>query len=188
MIDVSYSESFETIPFDAGIATDFAEFVLKSIGKEDKSLSIAFVSSDEIRGMNRDYRGKDKPTDVLSFCFAETPETPDDSEDSGLSDGNSFFDSDNLGEIYISPAQVSENIQGSSEMLQTEFLRVIAHGILHLSGYCHDDDADIDDVLAELGSEGLELSDAISRESTPTRRMFALQEKLLAEYSASLGR
>lgn len=86
--------------------------VLKEEGIVDREISIAFVDSDEIRSLNREYRGIDESTDVLSFCH----------DGVGLEGTGINF----IGEIVISPKE-AENVE-----------RCLIHGILHLLGYDHE--------------------------------------------------
>ena len=69
-----------------------------------------------VREMNRDYRGLDKVTDVLSYEWHEE---------------------DFLGEIYIARDQVKRQAPEYGNTFYAELKRVIVHGLLHLSGYDH---------------------------------------------------
>ena len=105
---------------------DFAAGALKIIGADNRDASIVFVSDPAIRKLNRQFRGKDSATDVLSF-----PSQPESFEtDAGT----------NLGEIVISldraQAQAKEN--GLTDV--NEVQQLILHGLLHLCGYDHETD------------------------------------------------
>ena len=92
-------------------------------GKEfDAEIGVTFVSSDDIRVMNRDYRGKDSVTDVLSFPADTAP------------DGRLY------GDIFICYEQAVRQAAeiGNSDRREIVFLAV--HGMLHLMGYDHEDD------------------------------------------------
>ncbi|MEA3452945.1 MAG: rRNA maturation RNase YbeY [Patescibacteria group bacterium] len=107
------------------------EELLKSLGRhvliqegvEEAEVSVAIVKEQEIQKLNRIYRKKDKPTDVLSF-----------GEDSKISFSNSGAKL--LGEIIISPSQIAE---GGQINLQQVFI----HGLLHLLGYDHHSKKDL---------------------------------------------
>ncbi len=99
--------------FDKDKLREVAEFVFKK-EKVKGEISIAFVSLDEIRKINRDYRGRDYATDVLSFSFGEEKH-------------------DFRGEIVISPEKIEE--KGSD--FSKDILRAIIHGVLHILGYDH---------------------------------------------------
>ena len=99
----------------------FASKAAEAIGRSGSAATIAFVSDKTIRGLNRQFRGIDKATDVLSF--------PSDDPDAS-----------NLGDIAISVdtaiAQAKENGLNFDE----EVAQLILHGLLHLCGYDHETD------------------------------------------------
>lgn len=84
-----------------------------------RSLVIAFVSSKEMRALNKQFRGRDKPTDVLSF------EGADDSE---------------LGELAISPEVIVRQAREHGLLVREELGYMVLHGFLHLLGYDHEID------------------------------------------------
>lgn len=85
------------------------------------SLNILFTDDTEIRELNREFRNKDKATDVLSFPSGEK-----------LS-GRSF-----LGELVISIPTAKRQAREFEVTLRDELLRLIVHGLLHLLGYDHE--------------------------------------------------
>jgi probable rRNA maturation factor len=87
-------------------------------------LSILFCDDAKIQQLNRDYRGKDKPTDVLSF--------------SAIENAQGFLIGASLGDLVISipTARAQARKYRVSEAL--ELLRLLIHGILHLFGYDHE--------------------------------------------------
>lgn len=97
--------------------------------KKNLNLSLAWVNEVEIRRINKQYRKKDKATDVLSFCEFEDTSVLKSSTDSELF----------LGELILCYNYIKESAQNcSSETdLQKELARIIAHGVLHLLGYSH---------------------------------------------------
>lgn len=80
------------------------------------SLVFNFISKDEILEINKKYLGHDYITDVITFNYSET---------------NSPLD----GEIYICYDEVVRNAQKFSCSVETEAVRMVTHGILHLLGY-----------------------------------------------------
>ncbi len=94
-----------------------AEILARESFQEKVDISVAIVSEDEIRRLNKIYRDKDKPTDVLSFRenlkFILPP-----------------FQKKELGEIVICPFQIKEKEED-------KIARVFIHGFLHLLGYDH---------------------------------------------------
>lgn len=91
-------------------------------------VTVCLVSDREIAGWNQRYRGKAKPTDVLSFP----------------ADGNGFapgrFARLDRGDIAISPAAARRNAQTLNRSLNQELRVLILHGLLHLAGYDHETD------------------------------------------------
>ena len=90
------------------------------------NVNIVLCTDEFVREMNRNYRGLDKVTDVLSFEWHD--EIP--GEESML------------GEIYIAREQVKRQAPEYGNSFYAELKRVIVHGLLHLSGYDHIKDAD----------------------------------------------
>ena len=106
------------------------------------SLSFAWIAEAEIRAINKTYRGKDRATDVLSFCeYANIASLKKASE-------KELF----LGELllcynYIKVVAVAS---GQEKNLQKELARIIAHGVLHLLGFSHGKKMfNIQDTIAE---------------------------------------
>jgi probable rRNA maturation factor len=83
-------------------------------------VNLVFTTDVRIRRLNREYRAKDKPTDVLSFNI-DSPAEPD-----GV-----------LGEIYVSVPQARRQAADYGASPAEEILRLTCHGLLHLFGYDH---------------------------------------------------
>jgi probable rRNA maturation factor len=96
------------------------EKMLDVIGKAESSVTVAFVSDQKIRELNRQFRNVDKATDVLSF--------PSDS-----SDGE-------MGDIAISIETAARQAKENGLTLDGEIAQLLLHGLLHLSGYDHETD------------------------------------------------
>ena len=106
--------------------SEFAAEALKVIGAGDGDATIVFVSDAAIRKLNRQFRGKDYATDVLSF-----PSQPE------------AFETDaetNLGEIVISLDRAQAQAKESGLTYVNEVEQLILHGLLHLRGYDHQTD------------------------------------------------
>jgi len=101
--------------------------VLADEGGDKKDLSIVFVGSQRIQQLNKKYRQKDQPTDVLSFAEKDLP--------LGL---NQIGFSSGLGELVICPVVVRKNAREAKIAFETELVHVLVHGILHLLGYDHE--------------------------------------------------
>ncbi|MGC3872456.1 rRNA maturation RNase YbeY [Halomonas sp. GXIMD04776] len=110
--------------------------------KAQDELTIRMVTEDESSTLNRDYRGKDKPTNVLSFPFEAPP---------GL-------DIPLLGDLVICHAVVAREALQQHKPLADHYAHMVVHGILHLLGYDHMKEAEAADmealerdILASLG-------------------------------------
>lgn len=89
-----------------------------------KEISLTFVSDARIQELNREYRDKNKPTDVLSFSLQEGE--------------FSEINPDILGDIVISVETAKKNAQKNGLSLEQEINFLIIHGLLHLLGYNHE--------------------------------------------------
>ncbi len=86
-------------------------------------VSILFVDDDFIHRLNKDYRGKDRPTDVLSFASLD-------------GEKNVFFKS--LGDIVISLETAKKQAIEYKTSFNEEIFRLLTHGVLHLIGFDHE--------------------------------------------------
>lgn len=114
---------------------------------EDAELSISFVDEEEIQAINRDYRDKDKVTDVISFSLEE-----DEPEIEGLDMPRV------LGDIIICLEVAKEQAESYNHSLSRELGFLALHGFLHLLGYDHmteEDEKEMfsrqDEILNEFG-------------------------------------
>jgi probable rRNA maturation factor len=95
------------------------------------SVCIALVTDSRIRALNRTYRGKDAPTDVLSFPAEDAP-SPD------MAQAAAFA----LGDIAIATGVARRQARAEGHSYATELKVLALHGLLHLMGYDHEDPAD----------------------------------------------
>jgi probable rRNA maturation factor len=104
----------------------------------DVSLDVMFCDNKAIHEINRDYRDKDRPTDVITFAlFADSePEMR-------LVCGDEIA----LGEIIISIERIKEQAAENNKTFKEELYFIFAHGILHLFGFTHDDDKSLEQML-----------------------------------------
>ena len=103
---------------------------------------VLLTDDEEIRQMNRDHRGIDRPTDVLSFPMAEYP-IPGDFSDVESREPDAFHPATGelmLGDIIISMDRMAAQAEeyGHSRIRELAFLT--AHSMLHLMGYDHMED------------------------------------------------
>ena len=108
---------------------------------EPRNVSILITDNEEIHGLNLEYRGKDAPTDVLSFPLFDE-------------DGN--LDDEELGDIVISLERAVAQAEEYNHSLKREVAFLTAHSMLHLLGYDHENGEQEmyvkqDEILNELG-------------------------------------
>ena len=104
-------------PLPAGAARAAAGHVLAAEGRQ-AALSIAFLDADAMQALNREYKGHDRPTDVLAFALP-------------LPDGRL------TGDIYICPTVAADAATAHGVTLREELLRLVVHGTLHVLGWDH---------------------------------------------------
>lgn len=113
------------------------------------SLTICLVTSAEIARWNRAYRGKNRPTDVLSFPTSvrtsnssrSSRQRPKRVDSKDVLSSTSFTSSRSyLGDIAIAPAVARSNARRFGRTLDQEMRILILHGMLHLIGYDHETD------------------------------------------------
>ena len=100
---------------------------------DNTEVDITIVNNEEIHTLNRDYRGIDRPTDVLSFALDEGDEEPE------VEDGEAEH---LLGDVIISAPRAVEQGEEFGHGLTREMTYLAVHGMLHLLGYDHMEDAD----------------------------------------------
>lgn len=105
-----------------------AERMLRQLGREEHELSILLTDDAFIQTLNETHRGKNRPTDVLSFAQNEGEGMPT-PLDHGL-----------LGDVVISLDTAERQARGRKHSLLSEVTFLLAHGILHLLGYDHETD------------------------------------------------
>lgn len=107
---------------------DYLDDVIKRVLKHEKVknayFSIIFVDASEIQKINKEYRGIDKVTDVISFALEDTP----DNMDSEIRI---------LGDIYICIPRMLEQATDYGHSIKRELSFLTVHGLLHLLGYDH---------------------------------------------------
>lgn len=129
----------------------------KEIGKDNNlELSINFVDEDESQTINKEYRDKNRPTDVISFAI----EDGEDQLDLASFAAEPDFQED-IGDLFMCLSVIKRHSQEYDTGFDREFGYTIVHGFLHLNGYDH-------------------------IEPDEAKKMFAVQGKVLEEYGLPL--
>ncbi|GAB0154095.1 MULTISPECIES: rRNA maturation RNase YbeY [Marinobacterium] len=142
-IDLQIACDAPDLPSEADFAR-WVETVLKQ-QKSEGEVCIRVVSPEESRELNRDYRGKDAPTNVLSFPFevpAGIPVTL-------------------LGDLVICAEVVAQEAEEQHKALQDHWAHMVVHGALHLLGFDHinDDEAEEMEALERALLARLDIAD-----------------------------
>jgi len=109
------------MPFDEKALQQAARAALQVAGVEEKPLTVRICSDQTIQKLNAQFRGKDRPTDVLSFPMEEE---------------------DYLGDIALAHPFVAEEARRLGVDPQAHAQHLVIHGVLHLLGYDHETDAE----------------------------------------------
>ena len=130
-IGIHIEQNFQD-SIDEQWARKIAQAVLRSEGAAPPyEVSLVFTDSETVQRLNRDYRGVDKPTDVLAFYMLPQKEA----DSSFALPPNGVI---RLGEVIISYPQAVEQAKEQGHSTKQELALLIIHGILHLLGYDHE--------------------------------------------------
>jgi probable rRNA maturation factor len=110
-----------------------AQKILNILAYPDFDLGILLTTNASIRVFNRQYRGKDKPTDILSFAFHPTLKA-------GQRIKVSSEDEKNLGDLIISLEYIYTDPKKMGDTFTKRMQILLVHGICHLLGYDHEKD------------------------------------------------
>ena len=122
--DLSLSVQYAAKPADVPSRGLFRVWV-NAAQESDAAVTIRIVDEIEGRGLNRDYRGKDYATNVLTFVYEQIPIC--------------------MGDIVLCAPVVSREAEEQGKDVESHYAHMIIHGMLHLQGYDHEDE---DEALA----------------------------------------
>ena len=137
-LSVQYASRADGLPARA-LLRAWARAALDVDDKRGGQITLRFVDADEGRALNRDYRGKDYPTNVLSFVYETGPQVQ--------------------GDLVICVPVVVREADEQGKTPAAHYAHLVVHGVLHLQGYDHetgeDDARRMEDkeraILASLG-------------------------------------
>jgi probable rRNA maturation factor len=110
---------------NTGSLENIAKVLLQKENKAHYNLSVALVGEKRMQELNRTYRGKNHPANVLSFPMKEF----------------------GLGEVVLCPAQIRKDAKKYGILFKEELTRIFIHGLLHLVGYNHETKRDFQKML-----------------------------------------
>lgn len=99
--------------------------------KDSKEMSVVFVNDQFIQELNRDYRNIDRATDVISFALNDSEE-----------DYEMPCENSEIGDIFISVDRIKAQAKEYGHSIKRETCFLFTHGLLHLLGYDHMEEAD----------------------------------------------
>ncbi|NYV27861.1 rRNA maturation RNase YbeY [Streptobacillus felis] len=130
-LDISFQDIEKKEYVDETKILEFFEFVLKNeredYNEKELYISILLTDNSNIQVINKEYRDKDMPTDVISFAYNET---------------ENFGGVEVIGDIVVSLDRVEEQCKEYNHSVVREFYYVLVHGLLHLLGYDHIEEVD----------------------------------------------
>lgn len=134
------SNDWATLARSAATAA-IAESAFPQLGQGDRSveLSVRLTGDEEVHALNSEWRGKDKPTNVLSFPMAEEDEL-----EMAAAPGPELM----LGDIILAHGVCVAEAEEKAIPLQDHAAHLMIHGTLHLLGYDHMDDDSAADMEA----------------------------------------
>lgn len=116
-------------PPDPRTLRRWAGSALAAAGSAGAALTIRVVDADEARCLNRDFRGRDYATNVLSFPFSELP------PEAMAEMGGPY-----IGDIAICADVVAREADEQDKPVELHWAHMVVHGVLHLTGFDHDHD------------------------------------------------
>lgn len=126
-----------------------ADAVYKKLGQTDKlSIELDFVSPEEIQTLNREYRGVDRVTDVLSFPYLDGVKGKVIRREDFGDDIDDETDSVLIGSVCINPERAKEQAEEYGHSLKREVCYLALHGFLHCFGFDHVEKADEEEMIA----------------------------------------
>ena len=141
-IDITVDKEFKKALSVPWLRTIARQILVAQCAEAASEVGIYITGQDKIRELNRVYRSKDCPTDVLSFSFyiKEAAADATTHPDFPLASDGSI----NLGEVVISLPQAEAQAAEYGHPLKKELARLLIHGIMHLLGFDHEVEADAD--------------------------------------------
>jgi len=156
IVDMQIASGHKELPSQEQL-TLWAQTALKGL-KDEAELSIRLVDESESQQLNLEYRGKDKPTNVLSFPF-EIPEALQ-----GLDEVGHL-----IGDLIICTQVVENEAKQQNKPLMHHWAHMVVHGCLHLLGYDHitDEEAQVMENLERDILSKLDISDPYLLDEEP---------------------
>jgi probable rRNA maturation factor len=145
-VDVFAADEQQAHPMDVARWAELARQVLDARGvKGDTEVSLLFVDEDAIAALNEQFLGKSGPTDVLSFPIEDDPGPTGRSPDLGGTGPGTDAEGGPLsllGDVVVCPTIAARNAVEHEVTFEDEVALLIVHGLLHLLGMDHEEEAE----------------------------------------------
>lgn len=132
---ISIKNTQRKIKIDTNKLKKDAQFILDELGYSDFDLGILITTDKKMHEYNKQYRDKDKPTDVLSFPYHPHLKA-------GQKIKVESEEDKNLGDLILAPEYILNDLPKWETTFEKHLQRLLVHGICHLLGYDHIEDAD----------------------------------------------
>ena len=147
-IDVQIFDEFENVVSES-LVLQAVSAAMESESREPHThVSVVIADDEVVRELNRQHRGLDEKTDVLSFSFTHEGEYYGEKEQKTRENDVDFVlppgenDDASLGEIIISYSQTRRQAEVAGHTAEQELTVLLVHGVLHLLGYDHEEPND----------------------------------------------
>ena len=162
-VDRQQAVEAEGLPTQAELEAWVAAVLERHDVAADSELTVRLVDSEESQALNRDYRGRDKPTNVLSFPFECPP---------GVA-------LPLLGDLVISHPVVAAEAADQDKSLHDHYAHMVVHGTLHLLGYDHleDEEAEAMEALEREILAGFGIGDPYRETGSTARDDDAIEDE-----------
>jgi probable rRNA maturation factor len=120
IVDVQNEQ--DIVRLDADLIERWAHKILDILGRDETELSVVLTDNEHIRELNRDFLGRDKPTNVISFPQQE----------------GEGFAGNHLGDVVISVEKAAKEAVECGIDVPDRIKQLLVHGICHLTGYNHE--------------------------------------------------
>ncbi len=147
-IDVQIFDEFESIVSEDRVLEVVSAALASEMREPQSQVSVVITDDEVVRELNRQHRGLDENTDVLSFSFTHEGEFYGEGERSEPGADIDFVlppsenDDASLGEIIISYPQTCRQAERAGHSADRELTVLLVHGVLHLLGYDHEEPDD----------------------------------------------
>ena len=135
MIEINCDENWKVLINNTRLQKILIIF-LKRLFDTESGISLYITNDEEIQKLNKEFRGKDCPTDILSWIYDENNLEMNGAQTGDLNSGKL------VGELIVSAERVRQQSVENGWDFETELIRLLAHGCAHLAGLDHESSKD----------------------------------------------